>query len=36
MNEKDAEIQALKTQNDSLAERSNGLEAMVKQLAANK
>jgi hypothetical protein len=34
--DKDAEIQTLKTQNDSLAERLNQLEATVKQLAATK
>jgi hypothetical protein len=34
--EKDAEIQALKQQNDSLTERFNELERTVKQLAANK
>ncbi len=33
---KDAEIQTLKTQNDSLAGRLNELEATVKQLAANR
>jgi uncharacterized protein YlxW (UPF0749 family) len=33
---KDAEIQTLKTQNDSLAERLNELEAAVKQLAAQR
>jgi hypothetical protein len=32
LNEKDAEIQSLKQQNDSLAERLNQLEVMVKQL----
>ncbi len=36
LGEKDAEIRALKTQNDSLAQRLNELEATVKQLAANK
>jgi hypothetical protein len=36
LNERDAEIQTLKQQNDSLAERLNELEAMVKQLAAQK
>lgn len=36
LNEKDAEIQALKTQNASLAERLNELEAMVKERPANK
>jgi hypothetical protein len=36
LNEKDAEIQDLKTQNDSLSQRLNELEAAVKQLAANK
>jgi hypothetical protein len=36
LNAKDAEIQNLKQQNDSLAERLNELEATVKQLAANK
>ena len=36
LNEKDAEIQTLKQQNDSLAERLNKLQATVKQLAANK
>ena len=35
-NAKDAEIQTLKQQNDSLAERLNELEATVKQVAANK
>ena len=34
--EKDGEIQTLKQQNDSLAERLNELEATVKQLAAQK
>ncbi len=34
--DKDAEIQNLKQQNDSLAERLNELEATVKQLAAQK
>ena len=33
---KDGEIQTLKQQNDSLAQRLNELEAAVKQLAANK
>jgi cell division protein FtsB len=33
---KAAEIQTLKQQNDSLAERLNELEATVKQVAANK
>jgi chromosome segregation ATPase len=32
LNEKDAEIQTLKRQNDSLAERLNKLEAAMKQL----
>jgi outer membrane murein-binding lipoprotein Lpp len=36
LNEKDAEIQTLKTQNDSLAQRLNELETAVKRLAANK
>jgi hypothetical protein len=36
LNEKDAEIQNLKRQNDSLVERLNELEAAVKQLAARK
>jgi hypothetical protein len=36
LNEKDAEIEALKHQNDSLAARLNELEATVKQLAAQK
>ncbi len=36
LNEKDTEIQTLKRQNDSLAERLNELEATVKQLAARK
>jgi len=36
LNEKDAEIQTLKQQNDSLAQRLNELEVAVKQLAANK
>jgi hypothetical protein len=35
-NEKDTEIQTLKQQNASLAERLNELEATVKQLAASK
>ena len=34
--EKDAEIQTLKKQNDSLAHRLNDLEAMVKSLAEKK
>ena len=34
LNEKDMEIQTLKTQNDSLAERLSELEVTVKQLAA--
>jgi chaperonin cofactor prefoldin len=34
--EKDAEIQTLKSQNDSLAERLNELEATVKALAEKK
>ena len=36
LTKKDAEIQALKTQNDSLAQRLNALEAEVKQIAGNK
>jgi hypothetical protein len=36
LNEKDSEIQTLKQQNDSLAERLNELEATVKQLVAQK
>jgi hypothetical protein len=36
LKEKDGEIQHLKQQNDSLAERLNELEAMVKQLATQK
>jgi hypothetical protein len=36
LDEKDAEIQHLKQQNDSLAERLNKLETTVKQLAAAK
>ncbi len=36
LNEKDTEIQTLKQQNDSLAERLNALEAAVKQLATRK
>jgi TATA-binding protein-associated factor Taf7 len=34
--ERDAEIQDLKRQNDSLTERLNELEASVQQLAARK
>jgi hypothetical protein len=36
LNEKDGEIQTLKQQNDSLAERLNELEATVKSLAEKK
>jgi len=36
LNEKDAEIQTLKQQNDSLAQRLTDLEATVKQLAPQK
>jgi len=36
LKDKDSEIQILKQQNDSLAERLNELEATEKQLAANK
>jgi uncharacterized coiled-coil protein SlyX len=36
LNEKNAEIQTLKHQNDSLAERLTELEAAVKQLVAQK
>ncbi|MGC9943977.1 MAG: tail fiber domain-containing protein [Verrucomicrobiota bacterium] len=36
LNDRDAEIQTLKQQNDSLADRLNELETRVKQLAANK
>jgi hypothetical protein len=36
LNEKDAEIQTLKQQNDSLAQRLDELEAAVKQLVAQK
>jgi hypothetical protein len=36
LNEKDAEIQSLKQQNDSLAERLNELEAAVKSLVEKK
>jgi hypothetical protein len=36
VNAKDGEIQTLRQQNDSLAQRLNQLEAMVKQLAASK
>ena len=36
LDEKDAEIHNLKQQNESLAQRLNKLEAMVKQLAAQK
>jgi uncharacterized coiled-coil protein SlyX len=36
LNEKDAEIQTLKTQHDLLVERLNELEAAVKQLATQK
>jgi uncharacterized membrane protein len=36
LDEKDSEIQTLKQQNDSLAERLNELEATVKQFASQK
>ena len=36
LNEKDAEIQTLKQQNDSLAQRLTELEVTVKQLAPQK